>query len=114
MPLQRTGGLVPVGRVPGGLVPVQRTGGLIPVQQTGGLIPVQPTGFMPITAQPTGFIPIQATGILQPQLTFGIVPLQTGATTFTGQATGRNKKLTTTFRKQLLVNLHSNHCKLVM
>lgn len=91
VPAQRTGGLVPVQRT-GGLVPVQRTGGLIPVQQTGGLIPVQPTGFMPITAQPTGFIPIQATGILQPQLTFGIVPLQTGATTFTGQATGQQQK----------------------
>ena len=62
--------------------PVQRTGaGLVPVQ-TGGYLPAQPTGFVPITAQPTGFIPIQATGILQPQLTFGIVPLQTGTSTF--------------------------------
>ncbi|KSA01196.1 uncharacterized protein AC631_03075, partial [Debaryomyces fabryi] len=88
---QPTNGQVTAQRT-GGLVPVQRTGGLVPVQQTGGLIPVQPTGFMPITAQPTGFIPIQATGVLQPQLTFGIVPLQTGATTFTGQATGQQQK----------------------
>ena len=78
---QRTGTLVPVQKT-GGLVPVQRTGaGLVPVQ-TGGYLPAQPTGFVPITAQPTGFIPIQATGILQPQLTFGIVPLQTGTSTF--------------------------------
>lgn len=90
VPAQRTGGLVPVQRT-GGLIPVQRTGGLVPVQQTGGFIPVQPTGFMPITAQPTGFVPIQATGGLQPQLTFGIVPLQTGANTFTGQSIVQQK-----------------------
>ncbi|CAX43430.1 cytoskeleton assembly control protein, putative [Candida dubliniensis CD36] len=78
---QRTGTLVPVQKT-GGLVPVQRTGGGLVAVQTGGYLPSQPTGFVPITAQPTGFIPIQATGILQPQLTFGIVPLQTGTTTF--------------------------------
>ncbi|EGW33233.1 uncharacterized protein SPAPADRAFT_50135 [Spathaspora passalidarum NRRL Y-27907] len=63
-------------------VPAQRTGTLVPVQRTGGILAAQPTGFVPITAQPTGFIPIQATGIIQPQLTFGIIPLQTGSTTF--------------------------------
>ncbi|WPK26073.1 hypothetical protein PUMCH_003418 [Australozyma saopauloensis] len=67
---------------------VMRTGGLVPVNGAG-LIPVQPTGFMPIGAQPTGFVPIQATGGLIPQGTsFGIIPLQTGATTFTAQKTG--------------------------
>lgn len=75
--VQKTGSGVPAN----GLIP-------LPMQQTGGFIPVQPTGFAPITAQPTGFIPIQATGILQPQLTFGIVPLQAGTTTFTAQKTG--------------------------
>lgn len=54
---------------------------LVPVQ-TGGLMPVQPTGFVAINSQPTGFVPIQATGGILPQLTFGIVPLQTGVTTY--------------------------------
>lgn len=84
----------------GGLVPVQRTGGLVPVQRTGGLLPMQPTGFVPITAQPTGFIPIQATG-LQPQITFGIVPLQTGTATFTATPTGPQASMPqTTFGQQ--------------
>ncbi|EMG50986.1 Cytoskeleton assembly control protein, putative [Candida maltosa Xu316] len=84
---QRTGTLVPAQRT-GGLVPIQRTGGGLVSMPTGGFLPAQPTGFVPITAQPTGFIPIQATGILQPQLTFGIIPLQTGLTTFNIQKTG--------------------------
>ncbi|KAK6457702.1 SH3 domain protein [Scheffersomyces xylosifermentans] len=67
--VQKTGTSV-APQITGGFVPVQRTG-LVPVT-TGGFLPAQPTGFMPITAQPTGFLPIQATGILQPQLTFGI------------------------------------------
>jgi len=113
---QPTSGQVTAQRT-GGLVPVQRTGGLIPVQQTGGLIPVQPTGFMPITAQPTGFIPIQATGIMQPQLTFGIVPLQTGATTFTGQATGQQNKTSsnipqTTFGQPAFQSLQTGNATL--
>ncbi|RCK55035.1 Actin cytoskeleton-regulatory complex protein SLA1 [Candida viswanathii] len=100
---QRTGTLVPAQRT-GGLVPVQRTGaGLVPMT-TGGILPAQPTGFVPITAQPTGFIPIQATGVLQPQLTFGIVPLQPGTTTFTIQKTGPERTASappaTTFGQQ--------------
>lgn len=80
---------------PGDQFTVQKTGNSnfkpVPPQQTGGLIPVQPTGFIPIPAQPTGFMPIQPTGFvsvqptgLQPQLTFGIVPLQPGVATFKG------------------------------
>ncbi|KAI5957998.1 SLA1 [Candida theae] len=91
-PLQptKTAGAAPTTNNGGVLVPTQRTGGLIPVQRTGaglsamptgGLLPAQPTGFIPITAQPTGFIPIQATGILQPQLTFGLVAIPTGQKT---------------------------------
>lgn len=93
-PVQTGNGSVsgPIGAVgaqsTGTLVPVQRTGGMVPVQRTGGLLPMQPTGFVPITAQPTGFVPIQTTG-LQPQFTFGIVPLQTGTTTFTAVPTGQ-------------------------
>lgn len=54
---------------------------LVPVQ-TGGLMPAQPTGFVAINSQPTGFVPIQPTGGIIPQLTIGIVPLQTGVSTF--------------------------------
>ena len=71
---------------PSGNVAENKTGSNIPpnlvqVQKTGGLIPVQPTGFVPIAAQPTGFIPIQATGVIQPQPTygiFGVTPQKTG------------------------------------
>lgn len=103
VPQQKTGTLVPAQRT-GGLIPVQRTGaGLVPMT-TGGLLPAQPTGFVPITAQPTGFIPIQATGILQPQVTFGIIPLQPGVTTFNIQKTGPERTASappaTTFGQQ--------------
>lgn len=85
----------------GPLIPVQKTG-LVPIP-TGGLMTAQPTGFVPITAQPTGFIPIQATGILQPQLTFGIVPLQTGNATFVPQKTGpQNGPPLTTFGQPIV------------
>ncbi|CAH2351042.1 actin cytoskeleton-regulatory complex protein Sla1p [[Candida] railenensis] len=97
--VQKTGGNTSnggiAGQQTGGLIPVQRTGNLVPVQQTGGLIPVQPTGFMPIPAQPTGFMPIQATGGLAPQFTYGIIPLQTGVTTFQQQKTGGTMPFTT-------------------
>lgn len=88
--IQTQGAAVPVpAQRTGTLIPVQRTGGgvLVPVQ-TGGILAAQPTGFVPITAQPTGFMPIQQTGIIQPQLTFGIIPLQTGSTTFVPQQSG--------------------------
>ena len=79
---QNNGGgvLVPTQRT-GGLIPVQRTGAGLTAVPTGGLLPAQPTGFIPITAQPTGFIPIQATGILQPQLTLGLIAIPTGQKT---------------------------------
>ncbi|KAI5969990.1 SLA1 [Candida margitis] len=83
---QNSGGvLVPAQRT-GGFIPIQRTGAGVSAMPTGGLLPAQPTGFIPITSQPTGFIPIQATGILQPQLTFGLVALPTGQKTGGGQA----------------------------
>lgn len=88
---QNNGGvLVPAQRT-GGLIPVQRTGAGLSAMPTGGLLPAQPTGFIPITAQPTGFIPIQATGVLQPQLTFGLVAIPTG------QKTGGGAPPPTTF-----------------
>ncbi|ABN65767.2 SH3 domain protein involved in assembly of cortical actin cytoskeleton [Scheffersomyces stipitis CBS 6054] len=88
----------------GPLIPVQKTG-LVPIP-TGGLMTAQPTGFVPITAQPTGFIPIQATGILQPQLTFGITsfgqPVFVQATgPLPGQITGGLPQ--TSFNNQPLV-----------
>ncbi|KAK7682915.1 hypothetical protein QCA50_013948 [Cerrena zonata] len=112
----KTGSLVQPGdqfsvQKTGGGLASQTTGNFKPVsaQQTGNLIPAQPTGFAPITAQPTGFmpiqptgfVPVQATGILQPQITFGIVPLQTGATTFTAQKTGPQSTMPTTSFNQL-------------
>ena len=117
VPQQKTGTLVPAQRT-GGLIPVQRTGaGLVPMT-TGGLLPAQPTGFVPITAQPTGFIPIQATGILQPQVTFGIIPLQPGVTTFNIQKLDQREQPAHHQPLHLDNNQHSNQllflCKLVM
>lgn len=86
--VQKTGnGTAPLNPVRTGNAP-----NLVPVQ-TGGMMPAQPTGFVAIGAQPTGFVPIQATGGIVPQLTIGIVPLQTGSATFApppmgGQKTG--------------------------
>ncbi|RLV95670.1 Actin cytoskeleton-regulatory complex protein SLA1 [Spathaspora sp. JA1] len=84
-------------------VPAQRTGGFIPVQRTGGILTAQPTGFVPITAQPTGFIPIQATGFIQPQLTFGVIPLQTGVTTFNADPVRSGSAPPTTFGQPLIM-----------
>lgn len=85
----KTGPLVPynpTGSASSAPLKAINTGGanqpnLVPVQ-TGGLMPAQPTGFVAINSQPTGFVPIQATGGIIPQLTIGIVPLQTGVNTF--------------------------------
>ena len=89
----QTGGtLVPAQRT-GGFVPIQRTGAGIVAAPTGGFLPAQPTGFIPITAQPTGFVPIQQTGMLQPQITIGILPLQPAPTN--QQRTGSAPPMTT-------------------
>lgn len=87
MPLQKTGGLVPLQKTGG--MPTMPTGGLVPLQKTGGLqpMPLQKTGGMPTTtfgmpntsfgAAPMG-VPTTSFGTMPTALTGGMNPALTG------------------------------------